>query len=61
MGWLFWLGAAAVVIAIAAVTGVKPRGTRHVAHTQMMGVGRVVLVLILVVLAAGAYLAWHGR
>jgi hypothetical protein len=61
MSWIFWLGGVAVLIAIAAVTGLKPRHTRHVARTQMMDVGRVVLVLIAVVIAVGAYMAWHGR
>ncbi|MEO8481270.1 MAG: hypothetical protein ABI634_03620 [Acidobacteriota bacterium] len=54
----FWLGLAVLVVAIAAVTGFKPRKTRHVAHTQLMGGARIVLVLLVVVFA---YLAWIGR
>jgi hypothetical protein len=58
MNWLFWLGLAVLVTAIAAVTGIKPGGTRHVAHTRMMGVARFVLVIILILLA---YLAFRAR
>ena len=35
MTWLTWLILAAVVTAIAAVTGIKPKGTRHVARTSI--------------------------
>jgi len=38
MTWYTSLIAAALVAAIAAITGIKPKGTRHVAHTSMMGV-----------------------
>ncbi|MBV9497317.1 MAG: hypothetical protein JOZ54_23980 [Acidobacteria bacterium] len=58
MSWLAWLGIAVVVAAIAAVTGIKPRGTRPVAHTRMMGVGRVALLLIAVIFA---YMAFRAR
>ena len=58
MNWLVWLGLAVVVAAVAAVTGVKPKGTRHVSHTRMMGVGRVFLLLIVVIFA---YLAYRAR
>ncbi len=60
MNWLVWLGLAVVVAAIAAVTGVKPKGTRHVAHTRMMGVGRVFLFAIVVIFAYMAYQAQGG-
>lgn len=59
MNWIVWLSLAVVVCAIAAVTGVKPRGTRHVAHSRMMGVGRVFLVILVVIFAVMAYRA-HG-
>ena len=49
---------AVVVTAIAAVTGIKPKGTRHVAHTSMMGVARVVLLFIVAVFL---YLAYNAR
>ena len=58
MNWLVWLGLAVVVVGIAAVTGIKPKGTRHVAHTRMMGVGRVALFVIVAILL---YLAYRAR
>jgi heme/copper-type cytochrome/quinol oxidase subunit 4 len=58
MTWLAWLALAVVVTAIAAVTGIKPKGTRHVAHTSMMGVARVVLLFIVAVFL---YLAYNAR
>lgn len=58
MNWLVWLGLAVVVAAIAAVTGLKPKGTRHVANTRMMGVGRIALFAIVVIFA---YLAYRAR
>jgi hypothetical protein len=58
MTWLTWLILAAVVTAIAAVTGIKPKGTRHVARTSLMGVARVVLVLIIGIFV---YLAYQAR
>jgi hypothetical protein len=55
--WLFWLSVAVVIGAVAALTGVKPRGSRPVAHTRLMGVARfVLLVLVLLFL----YLAYRG-
>jgi hypothetical protein len=54
---LFWLILVVVVVAIAALTGLKPREGRHVARTQLMGVARVVLVLVL--LAVG-YLIYRS-
>jgi hypothetical protein len=58
MTWLTWLILAAVVTAIAAVTGIKPKGTRHVARTSMMSVARVVLLFIIGVFV---YLAYRAR
>jgi len=55
--WLFWLGLAVVIGAIAAVTGIKARGTRPVARTRLMGVARVVLVVMVLVFL---YFAWRG-
>ena len=57
MNWIFLVGIFMVIAAIAAVTGVKPKGTRPVAGTRMMGVARVVLVLVAVVLV---YFAVRG-
>jgi len=57
MTWLFWLGLAVAIGVIAAVTGVKARGTRPVARTRLMAVARfVLLVLVLLFL----YLAYRG-
>ena len=58
MNWLVWLGLAVVVAVFAAVTGVKAKGTRPVAHTRMMGVGRIALLVIVIILA---YLAYRAR
>ena len=51
MTWFAWLAVAVLITAVAAVTGIKPRGTRHVARTSMMGVARVVLLFIIAVVA----------
>jgi hypothetical protein len=59
MNWMVWLGLAVVIAAIAAVTGAKPKGTRHVSHTRMMGVGRIALFAIVIIFAWMAYKA-HG-
>lgn len=58
MTWLGWLGIAVIIVAIAAITGVKPSGTRHVAGTKMMGVARVALFIIVLIIA---YLAFNAR
>ena len=34
MTWIIWLGIAVVITALAAVTGIKPRGTQHLAHAH---------------------------
>lgn len=57
MSWLFWLGLAVAIGILAAVTGIKPKGTRPVARTRMMGVGRVVLLVIVAILI---FLATRG-
>lgn len=60
MNWLFWLSVVVIIAGLAAVTGVKPQGTRHVARTQMMGVARVALLVIIVIFAYIAYRARTG-
>jgi hypothetical protein len=60
MNWLALLGIAVVIAAVAAVTGMKPKGTRPVAHTRMMGVGRIVLFIIVGVLLYAAFRARGG-
>ena len=58
MSWLTWLGLAVLITAVAAITGIKPKGTRHVARTRLMGVARLVLVAIVIIFA---YLAFRAR
>jgi hypothetical protein len=58
MSWLAWLGLAVLITAAAAVTGIKRKGTRHVARTRLMGGARLALLVIVVVLA---YLALRAR
>ena len=56
--WLAWLTIAVLIAAVAAITGLKPKDTRPVARTQLMGVARVVLFLIALVVAYFAF-AWR--
>lgn len=58
MNWLVWLGLAVIVAAAAAVTGIKPKGSRPVSHTRMMGMGRIALLAIVIIFA---YLAFRAR
>jgi hypothetical protein len=58
MSWLAWLGLAVLVTAVAAVTGIKPKGTRHVARTHLMGMARLALFVLIVIFA---YLAFRAR
>lgn len=58
MTWLTWLTIAVLVAAFAAITGLKPKGTKPVARTQLMGVARAVLFLLAVVIA---YFAFSSR
>ena len=58
MSWLAWLGLAVLITAVAAITGIKPKGTRHVARTSLMGAARLVLVALVIVFA---YLAFRAR
>ena len=57
MSWLGWLFLTVLVAGVAAVTGIKPKGTRHVAGTRLMGVARVVLWIIALIVA---YQAWRA-
>ena len=58
MNWLVWLGLAVIIAGVAAVTGIKPKGTRPVAHTHMMGMARLALLALVIILA---YLAFRAR
>jgi len=60
MNWMVWLGLAVVVTVVAAVFGIKPKGTRHVAHTRMLGMGRFFLIVIVAIFAYMAYRARSG-
>jgi hypothetical protein len=56
--WLAWLVLAVIITAVAAVTGVKPKGTRPVAHSRLMGMARLVLLVVVIIFA---YLAFRSR
>ena len=58
MSWLAWLGLAVLIGVIAAVTGAKPKGTRPVSHTRLMGIGRFALLILVAIFA---YLAYRAR
>ncbi len=58
MSWFAWLALAVLIAAVAAVTGIKPKGTRHVAGTRMMSVARLFLLIIVIIFA---YLAFRAR
>ena len=58
MSWFSWLGLVVLITAVAAITGIKPKGTRHVAHTRLMGVARFVLLMLVIIFA---YLAFRAR
>ena len=58
MTWFTWLGLAAIITAAAALFGLQPKGARPIARTQLMGVGRLVLLAVVVIFA---YLALRAR
>ncbi len=58
MSWLAWLGLAVLITALAAITGIKPKGTRHVARTRLMGMARLILLVIVLIFL---YLAFRSR
>jgi len=58
MSWFVWLGLAALFTAVAAITGVQPKGARPVSHTRMMGMARLALLAIVIIFV---YLAYHAR
>lgn len=57
MHWIVLLGIAVVLIGLAAVTGIKPKGGRPVASTHLMTAARIVLVIIAVILVVAAIAA----
>jgi len=58
MTWFVWLALAVLVTGFAAVTGIKPTGTRPVAHTRLMGMARLALLVLIIIFA---YLALRAR
>lgn len=60
MTWFAWLTLAVLITAVAAITGLKPKGTRHVARTRLMGVARVILLIVIVIVAYVVYRARSG-
>ena len=58
MSWLGWLGLVLLITVVAAVTGIKPKGSRPVAHTRLMGGARFALLAIVIIIA---YLAFRAR
>ena len=59
--WILWLGLAVLVTAIAAITGLKSKGTRPVANTRLMAVGRFILLLLIAIFAYMAFRARSGN
>jgi hypothetical protein len=47
-----------LVATVAALTGIKPKGSRRVAHTRLMAVARFVLVVVVLIVA---YMAFRAR
>ena len=60
MTWLTWLVLAMLVAVGAALTGIKPKDTRHVSRTRMMGAARIVLVVIIAIIALAVYQSRSG-
>ena len=60
MTWLTWLVIALLVATFAALTGIKPKNTRPVARTQLMGVARFVLVVAALIVAYVVFKARSG-
>ncbi|MCA1733847.1 MAG: hypothetical protein LC732_09615 [Acidobacteria bacterium] len=58
MDWIVWLGIAVVIAAVAAVTGIKPKGTRPVASSRLMGMARIVLLVVVIALI---YVVFRAR
>lgn len=58
MHWLVLLGIVVLLVALPALTGVKPDGTRPVARTRLMTLGRIflgILGLVFLLLALRSY------
>ena len=55
MTWLALLTIAGVLVALVALTGARPKGGRPVERTQLMTVGRIVVLITALVLAYVAF------
>jgi len=55
MTWLGVLIAIAVLVALVALSGVRPKGGRPVGGTSLMSAARIVLIILVGVVA---YVAW---
>jgi len=53
-----WPGLAVLIAVVAAVTGIKPKGTRHVARTRLMGAARLALLAVILIIV---YVAFRSR
>jgi len=60
MSWLAWLGLAVLITAVAAITGIKPKGTRHVAHNRLMEIARIVILALVLIIAYFTFRARSG-
>lgn len=58
MNWLSILGIVVILVAIASVFGLNPKGGRPVARTRLMSVARVFLVVLGAIMV---YLAFKSR
>jgi hypothetical protein len=58
MSWPGWLAIAVIVAAVAAVTGIQPKGGRPVARTGLMAMARLALLAVVLVFV---YLALRAR
>ena len=60
MSWLAWLGLAVIITAVAGVTGAQPKGTRPIAHTNLMGMARLALLALVVICGYLAFREYFG-
>lgn len=58
MNWIVLLALAAVLIAIPALTGLKPAEGRPVTNTRLMGAARVILIVTAIGLAIFALMGY---
>ena len=61
MTWFAWLGLAVIITAVAAVIGIQPKGARPVARTGLMGMGRFVLIVLIIICGYLAFRTYSGR